>query len=39
MISPWLTAAILLAPVVSGIDHVPIAVNDLGRWLALREGR
>ena len=34
MISAWLTAAVLLAPVVTGIDHVPIAVNDLERAAA-----
>lgn len=34
MTSVWLTAAILLGPLVSGIDHVPIAVNDLDRAAA-----
>jgi len=31
MIPAWLAAAMLLAPVASGIDHVPIAVDDLER--------
>lgn len=34
MTSVWLAAAILLAPLVAGIDHVPIAVNDLDRAAA-----